>query len=188
PQSELRPLSRLVTLQRGVDLPFDDRREGPYPVVTTGGIVGTHDRSIAAGPGVIIRRYGSASKSAANQNVYWLESDYWPHNTTLYVKDFKGNRAKYIYYLLRTYPYDRLHARSAIPGVNRNDMKGDAMPWMPPEQQDACVAHCDTLVSETRRASRFLTQAIELLTERRVDLITAAVTGQFDVTTARAVA
>jgi type I restriction enzyme, S subunit len=46
----------------------------------------------AKGPGVIIGRKGTLGK------VYFVDLDYWPHDTTLWVKDTKGNSLYFIYY------------------------------------------------------------------------------------------
>lgn len=181
-RAQLRPLSRLLTLQRGVDLALDDRTDGAFPVITTAGVVGTHHTSVAQGPGVVIGRYGSVG------NVFWVDTPYWPHNTTLYVKDFMQNRPRFVFYLLRAFPYERLQARAAVPGVNRNDMKADLMPWLPVDLQDACIDRCDSVSDSAKEARGALDRSVAVLNERKQALITAAVTGQFDVTTARAVA
>ena len=92
---ETRAFESLAVLQRGHDLPSNQRTDGPYPVVSSGGIVGTHGEFIAPAPGVVTGRSGSVGK------VYFVEQDFWPHNTALYVKDFKGNDPLFVYYLMR---------------------------------------------------------------------------------------
>src|SRR5579883_2904200 len=88
------PLGRLITLQRGYDLPAQSRRKGSVPVITSSGITGYHQEAAETGPGVITGRYGTIGE------VYFVECDYWPHNTTLFVKDFKGNDPSFVRYLL----------------------------------------------------------------------------------------
>jgi type I restriction enzyme S subunit len=140
--AQILSLARIVTLQRGVDLTAEERRDGPFPVVTTAGVVGHHDVAIETGPGVVIGRYGSAG------SVYWINADFWPHNTTLYVRDFHGNDRRWCYYLLKSYPYEMLQARAAVPGINRNDMAPDPMPWVPLPDQQAAVAFLDAEVEQ----------------------------------------
>lgn len=181
-QAEARPLGRTITLQRGVDLIADDRVEGVTPVVTTGGIAGYHNESIVGQSGVVIGRYGTVG------SVFWVEGEHWPHNTTLYVKDYKGNLAKYVYYLLQAYPYERLQARAAVPGVNRNDMHRDLMPWLPLELQAHAVSLLNDSMEKAAVLTRLMERSIGLLAERKQALITAAVTGEFDVATARSAA
>lgn len=170
-------LSRVVILQRGVDLTEDQRQPGDVKVVTTAGVVGTHDEFISTGPGVVIGRYGSVG------NVHWVEGRHWPHNTTLYVRSTYGNNLRWIYYLLLTFPYEALQARAAVPGVNRNDMATEMVPWLPLHLQSAAVSHLDSADDESRDRTTSLVRSIDLLTEYKTSLITAAVTGELDVTT-----
>lgn len=172
------PLSRVLTLHRGVDLTDEQRRPGTVPVITTAGVVGTHDTAIVQGPGVVIGRYGSVG------NVHWVDGPYWPHNTTLYVKHTYGNDLRWLYYLLRTFPYAAMQARAAVPGVNRNDMATELVPWIPKPLQVASVRLIDQCVLDHKAQRSALTQGVERLAEYKQSLITAAVTGEIDVATA----
>ncbi len=178
PSASTRKLARILTLQRGVDLTEEERLPGEVPVITTAGAVGWHNIAVVRGPGVVIGRYGSAG------NVHWIDDDFWPHNTTLYVKDYFGNRALWVYYLLRAFPFEMLQARSAIPGINRNDMAGDLMPWLPLEQQDECLGLLQPLLKGIGEGVRALEESIRLFKELKRSLIAAAVTGEFDVSAA----
>ncbi len=108
-------LGDVLTLQRGFDLPARDRIDGPFPVVSSSGITGRHAVSKVDPPGIVIGRYGSLGL------VHWVTEPYWPLNTALWVKDFKGNNSRYVSYLLRTVNTDGSTA-SAVPGVNRNHL------------------------------------------------------------------
>lgn len=178
PRAAVQALRRSLILQRGVDLTADERHEGNIPVITTGGHVGNHNRAIADGPGVVIGRYGTVG------NVDWIPGPYWPHNTTLYVKDFKGNDRRYIYWLLRAFPYDMQQARSAVPGVNRNDLHPVPMACLPPELQDAAATWLDHQSGQIGATQHEMRSQVTVLLERKRSLITGAVTGEFDVSTA----
>jgi type I restriction enzyme S subunit len=52
-------LGEVLTLQRGFDLPKRARNPGPYPVVSSSGVTGSHDAFKVNPPGVVIGRYGS---------------------------------------------------------------------------------------------------------------------------------
>jgi len=109
-------LGDAITLQRGFDLPSQNRRHGKVPVVSSSGISDYHSEVGVAGPGVITGRYGTIGQ------VFLVEGDYWPLNTTLWVKDFKGNDPRFISYLLRTIDFLSCSDKSSVPGVNRNDL------------------------------------------------------------------
>lgn len=106
-------LGDVLTLKRGHDLPKAVREPGPVPVVSSSGITGYHNQARMPAPGVVTGRYGTLGE------VYFIDSDYWPLNTSLYVCDFKGNNPRYVAYLLRetlkTYESDK----AAVPGVDR---------------------------------------------------------------------
>ncbi|HOY78225.1 MAG TPA: restriction endonuclease subunit S [Hyphomonadaceae bacterium] len=107
-------LGDLITLQRGFDITKSKQNAGQYPVISSGGIASYHDAFMAEGPGVVIGRKGTLGTA------FYVEGSYWPHDTTLWVKDFKGNDARFIYYLLKSISLERLDSGSANPTLNRN--------------------------------------------------------------------
>jgi len=109
-------LGEVVTLQRGYDLTEGERKPGRVPVVSSAGISDYHAEAKASGPGVVTGRYGTLGR------VYFIREDFWPHNTTLFVKDFHGNDRRFVYYLLGAQKLADHSAVSAVPGVNRNDL------------------------------------------------------------------
>lgn len=109
-------LGDFVTLQRGHDLPTSTRIEGTTPVMGSAGISGYHNEVRAKGPGVTIGRSGVGSMGV----VCYSPVDYWPLNTTLYVRDFHGNNPKFAYYFLKTINFRRLNSGSAQASLNRN--------------------------------------------------------------------
>ena len=110
------PLGEVITLQRGFDLPAQDRKPGKIPIVSSSGISGYHSEIGVKGPGVVTGRYGTIGQ------VFLLKEDYWPLNTTLWVKDFHGNDPQFTSYLLRTVDFRSCSDKSSVPGVNRNDL------------------------------------------------------------------
>lgn len=109
-------LSDAITLQRGFDLPTSRRIQGKYPVVASTGTTTTHDKFKVKGPGVVIGRSGSIGGGQ------YVESDFWPLNTTLWVKDFKGNDEKFIYYTLKSLDFSSFNVGAAVPTLNRNHL------------------------------------------------------------------
>lgn len=107
-------LGDVLTLQRGFDLPATARKPGLVPVVSSSGVTGTHDEARVSAPGVVIGRYGTLGE------VHYVTVDFWPLNTSLYVKDFKGNHPLFCAYLLKTVGVESTSAAAAVPGVNRN--------------------------------------------------------------------
>lgn len=101
-------------LQRGFDITKKDQTYGSIPVVSSGGINSFHDVAKVKGPGVVIGRKGTLG------TVHYVPSDFWPHDTTLWVKDFKGNNPRFVSYLLKTLRLDRFDTGASNPTLNRN--------------------------------------------------------------------
>lgn len=109
------PLGEFVRLQRGHDLPDEQRKPGSVPVLGSFGITGWHDTAKAKGPGVTVGRSG-----ASFGVVSYSPIDYWPLNTALYVIDFHGNDERFAYYFLKLFDFRRYNSGSAQPSLNRN--------------------------------------------------------------------
>jgi type I restriction enzyme S subunit len=177
---EVKRLKWVTRLQRGYDLPADRRIPGPFPVISSGGVIDSHCEARSQGPGVVMGRYGSTDA------VFFVEKDFWPHNTALFVTDFQGNRPRWCYYMLRTISKADHAGKSAVPGVDRKDLFEIMVAVPPVSEQDDVVAgiekasiHFDTAVDHAQRE-------ISLLREYRTRLIADVVTGRLDVCAAAA--
>jgi len=107
-------LGDVLTLQRGFDITRKQQRPGSVPVISSSGIGSYHDEPRAQGPGVVIGRKGSLG------TVFFIDQPFWPHDTTLWVKDFKGNDPFFCHLLLKTLSLAELDAGSSNPTLNRN--------------------------------------------------------------------
>jgi type I restriction enzyme S subunit len=136
---ENKPLKMIAPLQRGFDLPYSDIVDGCYPVVFSNGTGSFHNRYMVKGPGVVTGRSGTIGK------VSYIQDDFWPHNTTLWVTDFLGNNAKFIYYLFTTINWRNYNSGSSVPTLNRNDIHSTIFACPPlPEQEKIAEALSDT--------------------------------------------
>ena len=112
---EMTTLGELIKLQRGYDLTETQRRPGSVPIVGSAGVHGYHDTARAKGPGVTLGRSGASFGKTT-----FIREDFWPHNTTIFVTDFKGNEPLFISYLLQSLDFSSLNSGSAQQSLNRN--------------------------------------------------------------------
>ena len=153
-------LGDVMTLKRGHDLPADSRHDGDVPVVSSSGITGHHNEAKAKAPGVITGRYGTIGQ------VFYLEEDYWPLNTALYVIDFKGNDPQFLAYFLRNTLKGYQSEKAAIPGVDRNVLHQIEVrsPDFDTQQRIvAILATYDDLIENNRRRMALLEDSARLL-------------------------
>lgn len=113
---EVGRFKKFSILQRGSDLTDKEVVSGIYPVVKSNGISIYHNQYFVKPPGVVTGRSGTIGKA------FYIEDNFWAHNTTLYVKDFKNNVPKYIFYLILSMNFERYYAGTTVPTLNRNDI------------------------------------------------------------------
>jgi type I restriction enzyme S subunit len=164
---EVKRLDQFAPLQRGFDLPTSQIQSGDYPVVYSNGVQNHHAKFMVKGPGVVTGRSGTIG------NVHFVEDDFWPHNTALWVTDFKLNDPKFVFHFLTSVGLERFGTGSGVPTLNRNDVHEFhvSVPSLLAEQAAiaAVLADMDAELAmlEARRAkTRDLKQAMmqELLT------------------------
>lgn len=108
----------LVALQRGYDITKAQQKPGSVPVVSSAGVSSHHDEAKAPAPGIVIGRKGTLG------TVFFLNEPFWPHDTTLWVTDFKGNDPKFAFYFLKTMGLQQFDVGAANPTLNRNHIHG----------------------------------------------------------------
>ena len=131
---EEKSLGEFAPLQRGFDLPVDNIIKGDFPVVFSNGILKFHNEFKAKAPGVVTGRSGTIGK------VTFVEEDYWPHNTALWVTSFKGNDPKFVFYFYINLNLLRFASGSGVPTLNRNDVHSQKA-WFPCRAEQVKIAN-----------------------------------------------
>jgi type I restriction enzyme S subunit len=153
-------LEDVCVLQRGFDLPTRSRVHGDFPLVSSSGISDTHNEGPVKGPGVATGRSGSIG------NVFYIQEDYWPLNTVLYVKQFHGNDPKLVYWLLKHFDLKRFATGTGVPTLNRNFVHDERV--LLPESKTGQKGIADQL-----DALQIETQRLELLYQQKIDALEA---------------
>lgn len=109
----------VCVLQRGFDLPTRLRKKGDYPLMSANGTTDYINQYKVDGPGVVTGRSGSIGF------VHYIEDNFWPLNTALYIKDFKGNEKKFIFYFLKCFDLSRFSSGAGVPTLNRNHVHSE---------------------------------------------------------------
>lgn len=158
--NRLKRLDKVVTLQRGFDLPSNARKWGDVPIVASTGVNGWHNEAKVKGPGVVIGRSGSIGGGQ------YIQRDFWPLNTTLWAKDFQGNLPRYVYYLLKSIDFSGFNAGAGVPTLNRNHIASLLVVDHEIEQQKSIndiLSAYDDLIENNRRRIGLLEDAARQL-------------------------
>lgn len=163
----------ICELQRGFDLPTHSRNDGVHPLVSSNGITDRIDLWKVKAPGVVTGRSGTIG------NVHFIEENYWPLNTALYVKEFHGNDERYIYFFLKQFDLRKYSSGAGVPTLNRNNVHGE-MVWFTNSlsEQKTIVTKLDSLSKEAQRLESIYQQKLAALEELKKSLLNQAFTGQ----------
>ena len=150
------PLGEFISLQRGHDLPDERRVLGNVPVIGSFGITGWHNEAKAKAPGLTIGRSGVIG--GAN----YLEVDFFPLNTTLYVTDFHGNHPRFAYYFAKNFDFSSFNSGSVQPSLNRNFLNPVPV-VIPPVCEQKAIAHILGTLDDKIELNRKTNETLEAI-------------------------
>ena len=168
-----KPLGEVCVLQRGFDLPKRQRSKGDFPLVSSSGVIGIHIEPRVKGPGVATGRSGSI------RSVFFVEQDFWPLNTALYVKEFHGNDPYFIYYLLKQFDLEEYARGTGVPTLNRNHIHSVAvsLPHKTDEQKQI-TEQLDKPLTKTSQLETIYQQKLTALSDLKQSILKRAFAGE----------
>jgi type I restriction enzyme S subunit len=153
-------LGDVLTFQRGFDITKKNQKPGPYAVISSSGSNSQHNEFKIQGPGVVIGRKGTLG------TVFFSEENFWPHDTTLWVKDFHGNDPKFAYYFLKTLQLEQYDCGSSNPTLNRNHIHLIPVQYPPLHTQKkiaSILSAYDDLIENNTRRIQILEEMAQML-------------------------
>ena len=148
-------LGEVIELKRGYDLPQRNRIPGNAPVVSSAGITDWHSEAKVKGPGVVTGRYGTLGE------IYFIQDDFWPLNTALYVRDFKGNDPKFVSYFLSGLDFFAYSDKAAVPGLNRNHLHEATVRYPTDVVEQRAIAHILGTLDDKIELNRRMNQTLD---------------------------
>ena len=163
---EVKRLGEALTICHGKNQREVAVAHGPFPILATGGQIGTASRPLFDEPSVLIGRKGTI-----NQPQY-METPFWTVDTLFYCSMKDGNDAKFFYYRFCLIDWMQFNEASGVPSLNaRTIEKIKILCPQPPEQvaiaavlsdMDAEIAALEARRNKTRDLKQAMMQ--ELLT------------------------
>lgn len=164
-------INDLMTFHRGYDLTKNNMRGGSIPVVGSTSIIGYHNEFKIEGPGIVTGRSGSLG------TYQFIWDNFWPHNTTLYICDFKEHNILFLYCLLQTVDFSSLNNGGAIPTLNRNTLSNIMVLEPSKDLQEKFVVLAKSFYERTLIANKKIT----LLRLARDKLLPRLMSGEIEV-------
>ena len=155
----------VLELQRGYDLPSSQMADGDVSVAGSNGIIGVHNIARGNTPCITVGRSGSVGK------VHFYEQPVWAHNTSLFVKDFKGNDPKYLFYFLRNLHLDEIFGKSSsvVPSLDRKVVHAMTIPFQDDIDKQKNIAHTLSLLDEKIALNRAINDNLEAMAKQLYD-------------------
>ena len=148
-------LGDILSLEYGKGLPERDRIPGKYPVVGSNGIVGYHKQALIKGPGIVVGRKGTIGA------VNWIDFDFWPIDTTYYVKIKRGDIfLKWLFYELIYLNLSRFNLSDVVPGLKR-ELVYSMKALLPPLQEQQKIAEILSTVDKKLELERKRKEKLE---------------------------
>lgn len=151
-------LGELVTFQRGFDITKAEQQPGSVPIVSSSGVSSFHNKYRVKAPGVVIGRKGTLGTT------HFLRENFWPHDTSLWVRDFKDNDPRFVYYFLQTLKLEQFDVGASNPTLNRNHLhKIPVTPFEYRQQRKiaAILTAYDDLIDNNRQRIALLEKMAE---------------------------
>ena len=164
-------LDRALFLPRGFDLPNGSRIAGDVPVYASTGINGFHNEAKAVGPGVVTGRSGTLGQ------VHYVAKDFWPLNTSLWVKEFRRVSPIVAYFLLSELNLEQFNSGASVPTLDRKTVHQASVLLPSPD----LVEKFDTLVQPLFDQIDALKAGIDSTSKARDLLLPKLMSGQLDV-------
>jgi len=170
---EEKNFDEICVLQRGFDLPKRLRVSGDYPLMSSNGETDRINIWKVKAPGVITGRSGTIGK------VHFIKEDFFPLNTSLYIKEFHGNYEEFIYYFLKQFNLEKYSSGAGVPTLNRNNVHCKKV-WFikSKEEQKTIVKKLNTLQAQTEKLESIYTQKLLDLKELKKSILQKAFNGE----------
>jgi len=161
----------MTCLLTGANLPSQDREDGAVPIHAAPGIDGYHNVAKVQGPGIVTGRAGSLGQ------VRFVHEDFWPLNTTLWVKEFRAAPPRFSLHLLRSMYLERYGQGATMPMLDRKVVH-QVQVVVPPE---SAMQEFETFASDVYDQIKTLQAASEKLRTARNLLLPRLMSGELTV-------
>lgn len=163
---ELKRLGDVLTICHGKSQHEVSAPDGRFPILATGGQIGTASRALYDKPSVLIGRKGTIDQPQ------YMDTPFWTVDTLFYSSMKGSNSAKYFYYRFCLIDWMQFNEASGVPSLNARTIESIEIMVPGPTEQSVIAAiltdmDADLVALESRRdKTRLLKQGMmqELLT------------------------
>ena len=117
----------------------------------------------------------AVSRKGKLGDTYFIEGDFWPHDTSLWVTDFSGNSERFCALLLKHMRLERLDAATSVPTLNRNNVYPLTIALPRRSEQDRIVRRVSLFDDDVNSEMWLVAKMQKIKTGLTSDLLTGRV-------------
>lgn len=164
-------LGETLPFSYGKNLPAKTRSHtGEFDVVTSAGVVDSHNEAYVHVPSIVIGRKGTIG------SLTYCPNPVWPTDTTFFATETDACSLRFGYYLLHTLRLRELNNDSAVPGLNRSDAHALEI-HLPPLSEQVGIAKVLGALDDKIAANA---RIIKIATHLNINLVEKAVTKELE--------
>lgn len=110
-------MGEVLRVKHGKDQKSIVDKNGKYPILGTGGLMGFTNHFVYDKPSVLIGRKGTIDKPQ------YMDLPFWTVDTLFYTEILKGYSAKYLFYLFNLIDWYSYNEASGVPSLNANTIE-----------------------------------------------------------------
>jgi type I restriction enzyme S subunit len=131
---EVKRLGDVLTICHGKSQRDVEITDGPYPILATGGQIGTAERPLYSKPSVLIGRKGTINKPQ------YMDTPFWTVDTLFYSAMKEENSARFFYYLFCAIDWMQFNEASGVPSLNAKTIDSVEVDCPDTQEQDAIAS------------------------------------------------
>lgn len=135
-------LGEVLTICHGRSQREVEVRDGPYPILATGGQIGTASEPLYDKPSVLIGRKGTIDAPQ------YMDTPFWTVDTLFYSMLKGQNNAKFFYYRFCLIDWMQFNEASGVPSLNARTIEGIDVACPEPAEQTAIATLLSDLDAE----------------------------------------
>jgi type I restriction enzyme S subunit len=166
---ERKCIGDLLTIAHGKNQYAVVDRNGIYPILATGGQIGTANRFLYNKPSVLIGRKGTIDRPQ------YMEQPFWTVDTLFYSVIHEPNNAKYLFYQFCLIDWKQYNEASGVPSLNARTIERIELRIPPPDEQTAIASILSDMDVEITALEAKLGKASQLKQGMMHNLLTGRV-------------
>ncbi|AJD52763.1 restriction modification system DNA specificity domain-containing protein [Thalassospira xiamenensis M-5 = DSM 17429] len=143
--------------------------DGPYPILATGGQIGTAKRPLYDKSSVLIGRKGTIDRPQ------YIEEPFWTVDTLFYSELLAGNVARFFFYRFLLIDWYKFNEASGVPSLNARTIESIEISVPKPAEQHAIASIISDLDSEISSCEAKLAKARQIKQGMMQELLTGRI-------------